>query len=1004
MQRHIICLILTFCAATSALAENIYEIRKITESEWLAMSTEERLRALSSSRMHERNQTFLGYFGRHQDLYSKWGYEFYEMEDRYENYAFRGFEAYNLIEERRRKWSYNEFGDRIAKMRLTNARMWREIYRGDGTYEVHMPYNYINSAGVETGYIDGVWVAREGTDDWAISVIGAGALRTKFTPLTMSIPNLNGISIDLQSKNTSGKFVSSVMVGPAAAYGGHITSLTGRGVMLRGGHVRRRFGVMTLGATLSTVYGVQANRERGREWRGTVTTEAPTPLMVALRFLDDSPEDGEGGPIVYEVRLKVNNRFRDDIIPQIIKDDVTRDRTTAITDKLDSGYLEPSSTVYYGAPKYDYNNTTSNLLKYTDYFFMNELLRGENSDTIISKYSKSLNDSFYELLEQGGKALNVNGTETLTYIFDLASITDNVNRVEAVVTVANDYHIQTAHVYTVESRGGHDPTGKPKSWYNSTYWNTVAQCEGNIKDGSNVRTITLDFGLQVAKVIYGFDVDIDYRGLKIRGEYVTDKSAYMYPDGKPGSGRPENVISGMSPRTGHRWSLSDNAYYLTMQKNWRHVSFSGEVFKMGKLYKPWFDYFALFDNGSIHTRNNTARVYLIEDNDDDDMYPDTMLIQRNMGFRIQDSEDPDGVFPGNDADNDGIADNNKNNNNIPDYNEPFLMFDVDPDEFVFGNDYNNNTIPDFREDDLKPDTPYDLDRQGRHFYVGFSPLERVNFIVGSMRTHGVATTNRTNNDYFKLLVDYNYFDVGKLYAEYRYEKIQDNIRDPYIQVNTRMEENYVMPGVTSTLGRFDRDLFYDELEYRNSTVNRIFLDSVIRAIPSITLENHVKFERNDQIEGNMYDMTYQPHDVLNTMGLINKIVYTKQFGNWVFSPGVKYRMYKKARSESVQPLEHYMMRIPLVMFKYMLSQRTDISLGMQGIPGFDLKYNDYIQEHNDYSQRTYTIQLQNRTGYFGYNIWGSLGFSYEHVRYDEPYRQFEEYKTTTTFLKIFLGW
>ena len=29
------------------------------------------------------------------------------------------------------------------------------------------------------------------------------------------------------------------------------------------------------------------------------------------------------------------------------------------------------------------------------------------------------------------------------------------------------------------------------------------------------------------------------------------------------------------------------------------------------------------------------------------------------------------------------------------------MFDVDPDEFVFGNDFNNNTIPDFREDDMK---------------------------------------------------------------------------------------------------------------------------------------------------------------------------------------------------------------------------------------------------------------------------------------------------------------
>jgi len=114
-------------------AQNVYELRKLTEDEWLDMSTEERMQALSTAVKHEKNQTFLGDFGKNSDLYEKWGYEFYEMEDNYENYAFRGYEAYNIIEERRRRWSYNDFGDRIAKMRH-NTRIWREIYSGDGTY------------------------------------------------------------------------------------------------------------------------------------------------------------------------------------------------------------------------------------------------------------------------------------------------------------------------------------------------------------------------------------------------------------------------------------------------------------------------------------------------------------------------------------------------------------------------------------------------------------------------------------------------------------------------------------------------------------------------------------------------------------------------------------------------------------------------------------------------------------------------------------------------------
>ena len=96
----------------------------------------------------------------------------------------------------------------------------------------------------------------------------------------------------------------------------------------------------------------------------------------------------------------------------------------------------------------------------------------------------------------------------------------------------------------------------------------------------------------------------------------------------------------------------------------------------------------------------------------DDQYPDKMNYNKAMGANAYQRDDPDGVFPGNDLDSDGLPDNDKDYNFIPDYNEPFLMFDVDPDEFVFGDDFNNNNMPDFRENDMKYDTPYDLERKG----------------------------------------------------------------------------------------------------------------------------------------------------------------------------------------------------------------------------------------------------------------------------------------------------
>jgi len=203
---------------------------------------------------------------------------------------------------------------------------------------------------------------------------------------------------------------------------------------------------------------------------------------------------------------------------------------------------------------------------------------------------------------------------------------------------------------------------------------------------------------------------------------------------------------------------------------------------------------------------------------------------------------------------------------------------------------------------------------------------------------------------------------------------------------------------------FTRQFYYDEREYRNSIVNRFFLESKIRAIPSITVENHVKYERNKQIEETMYDNTFQPKDILTTFAMVNKFVYTKQWGNWTFSPGLKFRFYKKERSESIYPLDHYMIRIPLVYFKYQISPRTNITLGLQGFKGFELLHRDYIQSYNDYRQINYILEVSNRTNYFGFDVWGGFGIKLEQLTFEEEYRDFEEYKSSMFFVQMCIGY
>jgi len=1007
----------TFCFllfANVIYAQNIYELRKYTDEDWNGMTTEERLKALNVSNNHPQNQTFVGDFGRNYDLYPRWGYDYYEMEDRYENYAFRGFENFNIIEDRRNKWYYNQFGDRLTKM-TRSARIWSETYNDDGSYDSWGPSGFINSQIQRGDYfvndVDGIWVAKESTDDWALSIVGAGALRTKLTPLTLNYPNLPGMKADFQSANFEATIVNSIIAGKHSPAQG-VSEATFNSLMLRGGQIRRKFGALTLGATYASMYSTQTNREKGDSWKGTIRDYMPTPMLYAVRIVDDSPHDG-GGPIIHNVRIKVDGVYRPDIQPQVILDDLRNELRTAVTSINERKYVNAPEWISqlcerYGGNASPFTQTTLNerVPKYVDYLYMNDYMHGWNTKTMAENFDIDLGKEYFKIIDPRGKPFQVNGNEYVVYLFDLSSITKNVSRVQAEVTVANDYRIQVAEIYTPKTSGGHSTKGDNFDWYKSSFWKTMAQADGNIKDGSNLHTITVDFAWEVGNTIYGADAHFDYLGFKIDGEYVTNIHYYMYADGAPGTGYPLTKPMDLTPREGYRSSLSDNAYYVVAQKDWKRFGFAGEFFKMGKYYRPSMQYF-LPIMGREYTflyncYNDFLRVSMVEDNDDDDQYPDVMpyasVMTTARGYTTV--MDPDGVFPGNDLDHDSLPDTEKNDNNYPDYHEPFLMFDIDPDDFVFGDDFNNNNVPDFREDDMKDDTPYDLDRQGHHISLRFSPQRNINIFLGSLNTRGIGLDTRTNNDYLKVMLNYNVFTIGNIYAEYRYEKINDNIQDSFVIVPTSTRPR----SEGGTGSRYDRSFYYDEREYRNSKVNKLFLESRIRAIPSVTIENHVKYEKNNQIEGTMYDNTFQPKDVLTTLAMVNKFVYTKQWGNWTFLPGLKFRLYKKGRSESLNPLDHYMMRIPLVYFKYRVSAKTNVTLGLQGFKGFELFYRDYIQSYNDSKQINYTLQVENRTTYFGFDVWGGFGFKIQQIKYEEAYRSFEEYKSSSFFVRMWLGY
>ena len=149
----------------------------------------------------------------------------------------------------------------------------------------------------------------------------------------------------------------------------------------------------------------------------------------------------------------------------------------------------------------------------------------------------------------------------------------------------------------------------------------MAQADGNVQDESNLRTVTVEWGFEVQNLIYGFDAQFNYLGFKVNGEYVTNVHRYQFADGVPGAGIDESSNQvWRTAREGQKYTQRDNAYYVTAQKDWGRFGFAGEVFKMGKFYRPHMSYYfpdlvyvTMWDARVYH---DFMRISTIEDNDD----------------------------------------------------------------------------------------------------------------------------------------------------------------------------------------------------------------------------------------------------------------------------------------------------------------------------------------------------------------------------------------------------
>ena len=178
---------------------------------------------------------------------------------------------------------------------------------------------------------------------------------------------------------------------------------------------------------------------------------------------------------------------------------------------------------------------------------------------------------------------------------------------------------------------------------------------GNIKDGTNRRSHSFDYGELTDESTMGMDMQMTLFGFSISGERAWYSQTKQYPT-----------------LEGRQFSVNKGAWFLDVNRSFGPLTFRAEYTHLDPFY---------------HATNS------IDDNDDDNPYAD--------------SREPEILIVGNTKDDiDG--------DRIQDWNDDFLLFFADPPKFRLGLnresiDFNNNGEPDNLEDDDKPNYRLDYD-------------------------------------------------------------------------------------------------------------------------------------------------------------------------------------------------------------------------------------------------------------------------------------------------------
>ena len=571
--------------------------------------------------------------------------------------------------------------------------------------------------------------------------------------------------------------------------------------------------------------------------------------------------------------------------------------------------------------------------------------------------------------------LEANGGDVLTLSYDVErdfvpGVKDQIGdfkearRIDIELVVANDFRIEvTSNMQT--------------NFTGETVFLPVKRSNGNISDGSNQQVVRFQYGLPTANEIMGFTFEVsELGGFNLRSEFNVNRHHRKFPN--------QNIVK--------RQALASDraeAFYVTASRLSYPWFAYGEAFSMDPNYGT--SMVIPDQRGFIDYEDELNFSYeFVDDNDDQDRFPDWRRRVTGGGFvpgqqttRAADVE----VFPGLDENNDLVNDFNQNDNSQPDYVEPFLRYNVDPPEFLFGTDMNNNTVIDRLENDTEPDYPYKRDHRGYNLYLGAEMQPGSKVMVGHLREWLIGSTRRNQTSYglFTWQEDLPLRGFKFRFMEF-FRFARDDIPDALIQ------------WVQSPFSAGGLQDVQDRLIAQNTAINTSYLDFAIHRLRPLKVSGKVKwdhyFQRGNQSRENRDE---------SFLGAVLRAEYFYEpFAGITISPKWKQQYARQVPTDLLALQRNELSEIFFLIGTYDLIPGQLVSES-----GIEWEvFRNLRQEPDplppafveDFTTLTLATQFTNRSDYQGYALSTKIG-----VRWQRRALQQGDETNFLTFVTIFAG-